>query len=78
MEKTLTLRRGWNQVFFRGYCVGYPPFRVGLVLAGPAETLWTLRVTSTVPPEGELQTIRAAARITSRTAAGPMRCERTF
>jgi hypothetical protein len=50
MEKALTLRSGWNQVFFRGYCVGYPPFRAGLVLAGPAETLWSLRL-STVPPE---------------------------
>ncbi len=50
LEKTLTLRHGWNQVFFRGYCVGYPPFRAGLVLAAPPETLWTLRL-STVPPE---------------------------
>lgn len=50
MEKALTLRSGWNQVFFRGYCVGYAPFRAGLVLAGPAETLWNLRL-STVPPE---------------------------
>ena len=50
LEKTLTLRQGWNQVFFRGYCVGYPPFRAGLVLAGPPETLWKLRL-STVPPD---------------------------
>jgi hypothetical protein len=50
LEKTLTLHHGWNQLFFRGYCVGYSPFRAGLVLAGPAETLWRLRL-STVPPE---------------------------
>lgn len=49
-EKAVTLRPGWNQVFFRAYCVGYPPFRAGLVLAGPPETLWTLRL-SAVPPK---------------------------
>jgi hypothetical protein len=48
-ERTLTLHQGWNQVFFRAYCVGYPPFRAGLVIGGPPETLWTLRL-SAVPP----------------------------
>ena len=48
-EKTVTLRQGWNQVFFRAYCVGYPPLRAGLVLGGSSETLWTLRL-SAVPP----------------------------
>jgi len=47
--KTLTLKKGWNPVMFRGYCVGYPKFRAGLVLAGPAERLWQLRL-SAVPP----------------------------
>lgn len=42
-NKRLLLHRGWNRVLVRGYCTGYPPFRVGLVLAGPAETLWRLR-----------------------------------
>ena len=50
MEKTLTLRKGWNQVLFRGYCTGYSPFRAGLVLAGTPEALWTLRL-SAVPPQ---------------------------
>jgi len=50
MEKTLSLRRGWNQVFFRGYCTGYPPFRAGLILKASPETLWSLRL-SAVPPD---------------------------
>ena len=49
-DKPLTLRQGWNQVFFRGYCVGYPPFRAGLILSAPLDTLWTLRL-SAVPPQ---------------------------
>jgi hypothetical protein len=48
--KKLTLRRGWNQVTFRGYCTGYPPFRTGVVLAAPAEKLWSLRLSATPPP----------------------------
>ena len=47
--KTVILRKGWKQVTFRGYCVGYPPFRAGLVIAGAPEKLWTLRL-SAVPP----------------------------
>lgn len=53
-EKCLTtadvnLKAGWNEVAFRGYCVGYPPFRVGLVLDGPAETLWGLKLRGAPP-----------------------------
>ena len=48
-RKTVTLRAGWNQVWFRGYGVGYPPCRTGLVIAGPAEKRWTPRL-SAVPP----------------------------
>lgn len=48
-NRTLTLKKGWNQVMFRGYCVGYPKFRAGLVLSGPAERLWQLRL-SAIPP----------------------------
>jgi hypothetical protein len=48
--KTLSLRPGWNQVLVRGYCTGYPPVRVGLVLDGPAEKLWTLQLSATPPP----------------------------
>lgn len=46
----LKLKQGWNQVSFRGYCVGYPPFRVGLVLNGQEDKLWNLRLSAT-PPE---------------------------
>jgi hypothetical protein len=48
-SKTLTLRSGWNEIKFRGYCIGYPPFRAGLVLDGPTEKLWNLTL-SAVPP----------------------------
>ncbi|HEY3323478.1 MAG TPA: hypothetical protein VGP72_23695 [Planctomycetota bacterium] len=48
-SKTLTLKKGWNQVLFRGYCVGYPKFRTGLVFAGPPEKLWQLRLSATPP-----------------------------
>jgi len=50
--KTLTLRSGWNQILFRGYCVGYPPFRAGLVFDGPAEKLWTLQLSARPPEPG--------------------------
>jgi hypothetical protein len=46
---SLTLRAGWNQVFFRGYCTGYPPFKTGLVIDGPAEKLWGLQLSATPP-----------------------------
>jgi hypothetical protein len=47
---SLTLRAGWNQVLFRGYCTGYPPFKAGLILDGPPEKLWTVQL-SAAPPE---------------------------
>jgi hypothetical protein len=47
--KTVTLRAGWNQLFLRGYCVGYAPFRGGLVINGPAEKLWSLQLSATPP-----------------------------
>ncbi|MCX7049904.1 MAG: hypothetical protein NTX50_31030 [Candidatus Sumerlaeota bacterium] len=50
-RRPLTLRRGWNQIMLRGYCTGYPPFRAGLVLSGPSEKLWTLKLTANPPPE---------------------------
>lgn len=51
-RKALRLQKGWNQLMFRGYCIGYPPFRAGLVLAGPRETLWKLKLAAT-PPKPE-------------------------
>lgn len=47
--KNLTLQPGWNQMMFRGYCVGYSPFRAGLVLNGPEEKLWSLKVSAEPP-----------------------------
>jgi hypothetical protein len=47
VNKTLTLRKGWNQIMFRGYCVGCAPLKAGLVFAGPPEKLWKLRFSST-------------------------------
>ncbi len=49
-KKTLTLRSGWNQIFFRGYCIGYPKFRGGVVLSGPEEKLWNLQLSANPPP----------------------------
>ena len=51
MEKTLTLHSGWNQAILPRLLRRLLR-RSGLVsvLAGPAETLWRLRL-STVPPE---------------------------
>jgi hypothetical protein len=46
----LALKSGWNELKFRGYCTGYPPFRAGLVLSAPQEKLWTVRLSPT-PPE---------------------------
>ena len=54
--KKLTLRAGWNKIAFRGYCVGYPPFRVGLVLDGSPEKLWNLHLSATPPPDAALKT----------------------
>lgn len=49
-KQMLTLGQGWNQVLVRGYCMGYPPFRAGLVLTGQTEKLWTLKLSGN-PPE---------------------------
>jgi hypothetical protein len=45
----MTLREGWNQIFWRGYCVGYAPFRVGLILHADEPTLWQLKFSGTPP-----------------------------
>ncbi len=47
--KALTLRRGWNQILLRAYCTGSPPLHAGLILAGPPEKLWPLRLSGTLP-----------------------------
>lgn len=48
-SQRLSLREGWNEVRFRGYCYGYPPFRVGLVLQGDEKQLWPLKLSATPP-----------------------------
>lgn len=48
-RKTVTLHQGWNQIMFRGFCVGYPPFRAGLIISGAADKLWRLKLSPTPP-----------------------------
>jgi hypothetical protein len=45
----LPVKAGWNEVRVRGYCTGYAPFRAGLVLDGPTNTLWGIKL-ATSPP----------------------------
>jgi len=47
----VSLKPGWNEVMFRGYCVGYSPFRAGLVLRGPPDSLWPLRLSGNPPAQ---------------------------
>lgn len=48
-SRVVTLQAGWNQVNYRGYCVGYAPFRVGLALKAAPEKLWPLRFSGKPP-----------------------------
>jgi hypothetical protein len=48
-RKKVLLRKGWTRVGFRGYCVGYPPFRAGLVLEGPSDALWKVKQSASPP-----------------------------
>lgn len=45
-SRHLPLRKGWNHLFFRGYNVGYAPFRIGIVLKGDPAQLWKLKCVS--------------------------------
>jgi hypothetical protein len=47
--RRMALPAGWNEVRFRGYCFGYPPFRVGLVLKAAEKYLWPLELSATPP-----------------------------
>ncbi|MGI6494921.1 MAG: hypothetical protein ACOX5G_02320 [Kiritimatiellia bacterium] len=38
----ITLRKGWNQILGRGFCVGFPPVKLGLRFYGEDELLWPL------------------------------------
>lgn len=55
--KRVRLRKGWNAGGFRGYCVGDPPFRAGLVISGTPEQRWKLSL-SARPPEGNRRSVR--------------------
>ena len=41
-EVKVKLRKGLNELRFRGFCEGYSPMRAGAVVRAPEETLWTL------------------------------------
>lgn len=45
----IQLKEGWNQLFVRAHCVGFPPFRFGLAVVAPPEVLWGLRPSPTSP-----------------------------
>jgi hypothetical protein len=42
------LKAGWTQFSWRAYCVGYPPFKMGIVIRAKDEVLWKLK-TSAIP-----------------------------
>ena len=48
--RAVRLKAGWNEVRFRGFCYGYPPFRAGLVISGSEAMLWRVRL-SDHPPQ---------------------------
>jgi len=50
--KPVTLRAGWNKILLRGYCVGYSPFRAGLILNAPTQALWGMKLSGTPPSDG--------------------------
>ena len=41
-EVKVKLRKGLNELRFRGFCEGYSPMRAGAVVRAPEETLWSL------------------------------------
>ena len=45
----IMLKSGWNKLEFRGYCVGYPPFRAGLILHGAPADIWRTRLSYSPP-----------------------------
>jgi len=45
--RTVQLKAGWNQFNFRAYCVGYPPFRIGLIINAKESILWNLKLSGT-------------------------------
>ena len=50
-KRTVTLNAGWNLIHVRGYCVGYSPFKAGLILHADEATLWQLKLAA--PPTSE-------------------------
>jgi len=48
VKKTFSLKKGWNQALYRGYCVGYE-LDFGLRLEAPPEKLWQIGFSATPP-----------------------------
>ncbi len=42
-QAPVQLRKGWNEFRFRAFCVGCPPFKIGLQFKVPMELAWKLR-----------------------------------
>jgi len=43
------LKAGWNQISYRAYGFGYPPFKVGLLIKAKEDTLWKLKLAGEPP-----------------------------
>jgi hypothetical protein len=43
------LEAGWNQLFLRGYALGYD-LHFGAIIKGDPATLWGMRLSATLPP----------------------------
>lgn len=49
-KQTIAFHKGWNQVFMRGFAQMDWTMRVGFILHGPEDLLWSVKVSPT-PPE---------------------------
>jgi len=47
--RTVWLKAGWNQISWRAFCVGYPPFRVGATVKAKEDVLWKLKFAGEPP-----------------------------
>jgi hypothetical protein len=56
-ETKVTLRKGVNELRFRGFCVGYAPIKVGVTVRAPEEFLW--RLDTSVPQKSSPAAVAA-------------------
>ena len=56
-ETKVTLRKGVNELRFRGFCVGYAPIKVGVTVRAPEEFLW--RLDTSVPQKSSPAAVSA-------------------